>query len=124
MKATKGNKSYSIDESQRKHYKDAGFDITDDTGEVLEHGRGKTVPYEAYESLKNEHLRLITAYEDLRVRYTEVVNIQNAEPDSISTEAESQPELETQGDPENEADPEALAVEGKKGKAANKKAGE
>lgn len=48
MKATKGNRIYNIDDAQKGHYKDAGFDIMDDEGNVLEYGRGKTVPYDEY----------------------------------------------------------------------------
>lgn len=47
MIAVKGNKEYTIDESQQKHYQDAGFDIVDG-GEVIAYGRGKTVPYNDY----------------------------------------------------------------------------
>lgn len=54
MKATKGNKEYSIDENQKKAYQDMGFDIIGDDGEVIAYGRGKTVPYEEYAILKAE----------------------------------------------------------------------
>lgn len=47
MKAVKGNKEYTIDESQQKAYQDAGFDIAED-GNVIAYGRGKTVPYDDY----------------------------------------------------------------------------
>lgn len=46
MRATKGNKEYTIDEVQKKFYQDSGFDILNDDGEVIAYGRGKTVPYE------------------------------------------------------------------------------
>lgn len=55
MKAVKGNKEYSIGEAQKKAYRDAGYDILDGAGEVIAHGRGKTVPYEDYEALKAEN---------------------------------------------------------------------
>ena len=48
MRAVKGNKEYTIDESQKKSYQDSGFDIIDDTGTVIAYGRGKTVPYDVY----------------------------------------------------------------------------
>ena len=32
MRAVKNNKEYSIDESQKKAYQDAGFDIYDEDG--------------------------------------------------------------------------------------------
>lgn len=54
MKAAKGNKEYTIDESQMKAYQDQGFDIKDDGGKVIVYGRGKTVPYGDYMALKEE----------------------------------------------------------------------
>lgn len=47
MKAVKGNKEYMIDESQKKAYQDAGFDIFE-AGKQIAYGRGKTVPYGDY----------------------------------------------------------------------------
>ena len=58
MKAVKGNKVYTIDELQRKFYEDSGFDILNDQGDVIAYGRGKTVPYGEYETLKKEKERL------------------------------------------------------------------
>lgn len=53
MKAVKENREYTIDESQQKHYQDAGFDILED-GNIIAHGRGKTVPYGDYAALAAE----------------------------------------------------------------------
>lgn len=36
MKATKGNKVYTIDETQKATYKAQGYDITEDDGTVIE----------------------------------------------------------------------------------------
>ncbi len=58
MKAVKGNKEYSIDESQKNDYQSRGFDIKDDDGKVIAYGRGKTVPYEDYEKIKSENGKL------------------------------------------------------------------
>ena len=44
MKAVKGNKEYTIGDAQKKTYQDAGYDIVDDDGEIIAHGRNKTVP--------------------------------------------------------------------------------
>lgn len=55
MKAVKGNKEYTIDESQKKAYQDRGFDIKEDSGKVITYGRGKTVPYDEYEKLMAEN---------------------------------------------------------------------
>lgn len=68
MRAVKGNKEYTIDESQQKSYQDAGFDIVGDDGRVIAYGRGKTVPFDEYmKAVKEiEHLQNIAAE-----RYTE-----------------------------------------------------
>lgn len=58
MKAVKENKVYTIDESQRKTYAALGFDITDDSGRILEYAAGKTVPYAKYAALLDENRRL------------------------------------------------------------------
>ncbi|MBO5159629.1 MAG: hypothetical protein J6B94_08600 [Lachnospiraceae bacterium] len=54
MKAVKGNKEYTIDESQKKFYQDGGFDIKDNAGNVIAYGRGKTVPYGDYMNVMAE----------------------------------------------------------------------
>ena len=41
--------------SQKKTYQDAGYDIVDDDGEIIAHGRNKTVPYGEYAALKTEN---------------------------------------------------------------------
>lgn len=64
MKATKGNKVYSIDESQKQFYIDGGFDILNDEGAVIAYGRGKTVPYEQYAALKAKIDRMSVSPED------------------------------------------------------------
>lgn len=58
MKAVKGNKEYSIGESQQKGYQDAGFDIYDDGGALIAYGRGKTVPYGDYVALEKKCIDL------------------------------------------------------------------
>lgn len=64
MKATKGNKVYSIDEAQKKRYLEAGYDICDDNGKVLDYGRGKTVPYETYAAVVRERDELARRIEE------------------------------------------------------------
>ncbi len=63
MQAVKENKVYTITETEQKSYQDQGFDIYDDDGEIIAHGRGKTVPYEEYEKLLEENKALKTAAE-------------------------------------------------------------
>lgn len=59
MRAVKGNREYTIDETQKKGYQDGGFDILDDDGNVVAYGRGKTVPYE-------EHMKAVKEVERLQ----------------------------------------------------------
>lgn len=57
MKATKGNKVYTIDESQKNSYVKQGFDIIKD-GKIIEYGAGKTVPFEDYMKLQAKYEEL------------------------------------------------------------------
>lgn len=50
MRAEKGNKQYTIDETQRAFYAKEGFDIYDDEGKLIQNGAGKTVPFERYQA--------------------------------------------------------------------------
>ena len=65
MRAVKGNREYTIDETQQKGYQDMGFDILDEDGKVVAYGRGKTVSYE-------EHVKAIREIEKLRARIAEL----------------------------------------------------
>lgn len=58
MRAVKGNREYTIDNTQQKGYQDMGFDILDDDGQVVAYGRGKTVPYEEHMKAVKEIGRL------------------------------------------------------------------
>lgn len=58
MKAVKGNKVYTIDESSKARYQADGFDISDDEGKVIAYGAGKKASYEGYQALKEENERL------------------------------------------------------------------
>ncbi|MBS5305752.1 hypothetical protein [Clostridium sp.] len=58
MKATKGNKVYTIDETQKATYKAQGYDITEDDGTVIEYGVGKSVSYEEYKTLEEKAAKL------------------------------------------------------------------
>ena len=63
MKAVKGNKVYTITETEKDGYKKLGYDITDDEGEVIENGLGKSVSYDKYKELEDSHMGLLEAYE-------------------------------------------------------------
>ncbi len=58
MKAVLGNKEYLIDEIQKKHYVDRGYDIRDEDNAVIAYGRGKTVPYDEYARVVSENSEL------------------------------------------------------------------
>lgn len=81
MKAVKGNKEYTIDETQKKQYQDAGFDIMEE-GEVIAYGRGKTVPYDDYMKAVKEIERL----------HDMITELKGAEEE---TEPPAEPEKET-----------------------------
>lgn len=55
MKAIKANKQYTIDETAKASYLAQGFDITDDSGVIIEHSPQSTVPYSRFESLAKEN---------------------------------------------------------------------
>lgn len=58
MKAEKGNKVYTISESEKAVYIAEGFDIFDDNGKKISSGKGKTVSVEEYEKMKQENVAL------------------------------------------------------------------
>lgn len=65
MKAVKGNKEYIIEESQKKSYINAGYDVYSDSGEHIAYGRGKTVPYDDYANAIKEIEMLRTQISEL-----------------------------------------------------------
>jgi hypothetical protein len=58
MKATKGNKVYTIDETQKAMYQAQGYDIVGDDGKIIQYGAGKTVAYEEYKALEEKAAKL------------------------------------------------------------------
>lgn len=58
MKATKGNKVYTIDETQKAMYQAQGYDIVDDEGKIIQYGAGKTVSYEEYKTVEEKAAKL------------------------------------------------------------------
>lgn len=58
MKATKGNKVYTIDETQKAMYQAQGYDIVGDDGKIIQYGDGKTVSYEEYKALEEKVAKL------------------------------------------------------------------
>ncbi|MEG1004343.1 MAG: hypothetical protein RSD13_05040 [Clostridium sp.] len=54
MKASRGNKVYTIDEVQKKSYIEQGYDILDDEGNIIDYGTGKSVSYEDHRKVVDE----------------------------------------------------------------------
>lgn len=58
MKASKGNKVYTIDEMQKEYYLAQGYDISDDKGNITDYGSGKTISYQEYKNLEEKYDKL------------------------------------------------------------------
>lgn len=74
MRAVKGNKAYTVTDTEKESYKKQGYDIIDDDGKVVENGVGKSVSYEKYKELEvkytdlqNTHAALENDYEELKI---------------------------------------------------------
>lgn len=65
MKASKENKVYTIDTTQKEYYIAQGYDILDDKGNIIEYGAGKSVSYKEYKELKAK-------YEELEKKYSAI----------------------------------------------------
>lgn len=61
MKAIKGNKVYTVNETSKKMYLSQGYDIVDDDGKLLEKSPSATVSYSEYVTVKAELEKLKTA---------------------------------------------------------------
>lgn len=55
MKAIKGNKVYTIDETSKRAYLSQGYDIIDESGDIIEHSPSATVPYSEYAKIIAEN---------------------------------------------------------------------
>lgn len=74
MKATKGNKVYTIDETQKAMYQAQGYDIVDDEGKIVQYGAGKTVSYEEYKALEEKVSKLEKDNKNLKKENKELKN--------------------------------------------------
>lgn len=72
MKATKGNKTYTITEQEKLRYVEAGYDIQSDSGETISYGRGRTVPMEQYMELAEKYKNLDERNAELAARCHEL----------------------------------------------------
>ena len=54
MVAIKENRQYTINDTDVQRYANEGYDVYDDTGNIIAYGVGKTVPYEKYMKLMSQ----------------------------------------------------------------------
>lgn len=66
MQAVKGNKVYTVDEVTKKDYLSQGYDIIDDSGDIIEHSPTATVPYTEYAKLAAENEVMLAELEKLK----------------------------------------------------------
>lgn len=69
MKALKGNRVYTVDDTTKEQYLQDGFDLYDDSGELITVGKNKTIDYDAYQKLTEEHDALKKSYAELQQQY-------------------------------------------------------
>lgn len=72
MKAVKENKEYTITEELKQYYKDSGFDIYDDEGNLIEYSRGRTVSIE-------EHLKALERIAELEAQIEALEKLEKPE---------------------------------------------
>lgn len=65
MQAVKGNKVYTVSESEKARYIAMGYDILEGE-EVIAYGKGKTVPYGEYEKVLKENEALKEELDSLK----------------------------------------------------------
>lgn len=58
MKATKGNKVYTIDQTRRNVMSMRALTSSTTAGKLVRHGAGKTVPYDKFQTVANENTAL------------------------------------------------------------------
>lgn len=73
MFAEKDNKVYSITNTEKESYIARGFDIKDEDGKIINHGKGKTVPFGDFEDLKTKNGLLVEENETLKAENSTLV---------------------------------------------------
>ena len=72
MKASKGNKVYTIDITQKDYYIAQGYDISDEEGNVIEYGAEKSVSYKEHKELKEKYAELEKKYNDIEKEFNAI----------------------------------------------------
>lgn len=71
MYAKKLNRVIQVNEQTKDFYVNQGYDICDDKGKVIEHGKGAKVSAVAFEKLAEENEKLKKQIEELKAKKTE-----------------------------------------------------
>lgn len=72
MRASKENKVYTIDITQKEYYIAQGYDILDDEGNIIEHGAGKSVSYKEHKELKEKYAELEEKCSSIQKEYNAI----------------------------------------------------
>lgn len=80
MKAIKENKEYTVTEENKDFYVRQGFDIVNDDGNIVEHGKGKQIDYSEYQKQEECCRKLFEENRKLCARIAELeVELKNPE---------------------------------------------
>lgn len=66
MLAVKENREYTINDTDVQSFANEGYDITDDKGNIIAYGKGKTVSYDTYMKVVEQTERLQDEIIELR----------------------------------------------------------
>ena len=76
MLAVKENRCYTINDTDKASFVNAGYDICDDEGNVIEYGEGKTIAFKKYmEDLKAKDAEIAKLMEDLNAKDEEIAKL-------------------------------------------------
>ena len=59
MQAVKENRVYTITEADVESFRKEGYDIYNDSGEIVAYGAGKSISYDKYAELVNQYEQLM-----------------------------------------------------------------
>ena len=74
MKAIKANRVYTITDVDVERFRKEGYDIYNDSGEIVKYGAGKTVSYEKYLELLNDYEALMEENAEMRSEIDKLKN--------------------------------------------------
>lgn len=86
MYAKKANKVYRVDDVTKDGYLKQGYDICDDSGNIIEHSAKATIPYAEYEKVLKE---LSDTMSELETIKAELKNIKSSDRQESKKKTES-----------------------------------